>query len=61
MTTVAEFSKTPSVDEDLLAVLLAYRRELSDQELAELTQRSGRSAGMRRASASSSNLSILGK
>lgn len=39
MTTMAGFSKTPSVDEDLLAVLLAYKRELSDQELAELAQK----------------------
>lgn len=35
----ARFATTPNVDEDLLAVLFAYRRELTDQELVELTQK----------------------
>ena len=39
MTTDTEFSTAPNVDEQLLAVLLAYKRELSDEELADLAQR----------------------
>ena len=39
MKTEAGFTTTPNVDEDLLAVLLAYRRELSDLELTELARK----------------------
>ena len=39
MDTGLVFSATPDVDRELLAVLLAFKRELSDDELVELSQR----------------------